>query len=251
MPNYVKNIVKMEGITKLPLFTEEQGEKCFDFNKIIPMPESLNIECGSITDEAIIYYVTDRCTLPLRSISEEYKELVRKKIHNHFSKDSWAEELFMRTLEYTHGAPESKKEELFKKGQIYVSNIRNYECATWYEWCYRNWGTKWNACSNEQEDEDTILFETAWSNPEPIMLKLSEMYPEVTIEHWWADEDMGNNDGYRIYEGGNITEDSCCENGSSDAYEIYVKCWGENKCLYKDEEGNWKHHDCDTCHGCD
>ena len=49
-------------------------------------------------------------------------------------------------------------------------------------------------------------FETAWSNPEPIMLKLSEMYPEATIEHWWADEDMGSNDGYRVYRGGKIVE---------------------------------------------
>ena len=32
MPNHVKNVVKMEGITNLPLFVEEDGKKCFDFN---------------------------------------------------------------------------------------------------------------------------------------------------------------------------------------------------------------------------
>ena len=74
MPNHVKNIVKMEGITKLPLFTteydkyEKKDVTCFDFNKVIQMPESLNVESGSMTDEAIIYYVTDKCTLPLRAI---------------------------------------------------------------------------------------------------------------------------------------------------------------------------------------
>ena len=62
------------------------------------------------------------------------------------------------------------------------------------------------AYSNEQKAEDTIIFETAWSNPEPVMLKLSEMYPEATIEHWWADEDMGSNDGYRVYRGGEIVD---------------------------------------------
>ena len=51
MPNHVKNVVKMEGITNLPLFVEEDGKICFDFNKIINMPESLNIESGSMTDE--------------------------------------------------------------------------------------------------------------------------------------------------------------------------------------------------------
>lgn len=251
MPNHVRNIVKMKGIAKLPLFTVEDGRTRFDFNKVIPMPESLSIESGSITDEAIIYYVTDKCTLPLRAISKDDKELVGKKINNRFSKGSWVEEIFMRVLERTHDAPASKKEDLFNKGQIYVSNIRKYGHATWYEWCCENWGTKWNAYSNEQEDDDTIIFETAWSNPEPVMLKLSSMYPDATIEHWWADEDMGCNDGYRAYRGGCIIEGDYCDSCSNEAYEIYVKCWGESECLYQDEDGNWQHRDCDSCHGCD
>ena len=99
MPNHVRNIVKMEGIAALPLFVIEDGEKRFDFNKMIPMPESLNIESGSMTNEAIIYYVTDKCTLSMRTISADDKELVDKKVNNYFSKGSWAEEVFMRVLE--------------------------------------------------------------------------------------------------------------------------------------------------------
>lgn len=57
MPNYVKNIVKAEGICRLPLFSEENGKRYFDFNKIIPMPESLNVDAGSVTDSAIVYYL--------------------------------------------------------------------------------------------------------------------------------------------------------------------------------------------------
>ena len=256
MPNHVKNIVKMEGIAKLPLFATEQNKydkrdvTYFDFNKIIPMPESLNIESGSITDEAIIYYVTDRCTLPLRALKADDKSLVDKAVNNRFSQ-SWSEEVFLRVLEITHDMSAEKKEELYNKGQTYVSNIKKYGHATWYEWCYQNWGTKWNAYSNTQEDEDTITFETAWSNPEPVMLKLSEMYPEAVIEHWWADEDMGHNAGYRVYHNGQIEEGDYCESGSSEAYEVYVRCWGPGDCLYQDEDGTWRHYDCDTCHGCD
>lgn len=141
MPNHVKNIVKMEGITKLPLFKMEYDEYekrdvvCFDFNKIIPMPESLNIESGSMTDEAIIYYVTDKCTVPLRALGAEDKELVDKKVTNSFSKDSWAKEVFIRALERAHYMPAQEKEEFYKKGKTYVSNIRNYWHATWYGWC--------------------------------------------------------------------------------------------------------------------
>lgn len=59
MPNHVRNKVKMTGIANLPLFTTKTDEYTkeqftfFDFNKLIPMPESLNIESGSSEDVAI------------------------------------------------------------------------------------------------------------------------------------------------------------------------------------------------------
>ena len=133
----------------------------------------------------------------------------------------------------------------------YISNKVLYGHTTWYDWSCENWGTKWNSYDNEQVDADTILFSTAWSNPEPIMLKLSEMYPEAIIEHWWADEDMGSNDGHRVYRGGKIVEGDYCDICSNEAYETYMECWGESECLYKDDEGLWQKRSCEECHGCD
>lgn len=172
MPNHVKNIVRMEGITKLPLFTVEQ---CFDFNKIIPMPESLNIEPGSLEDIAV--------EAVMRKL-DHVRYSFQRKSYRRMTDDEFQQR--------THGRNEN---ELAKIGLQYISNKVLYGATTWYDWRCDNWGTKWNAYSNERQDEDTISFETAWSNPEPVMLKLSEMYPEVVIEHWWADEDMGSNDG--------------------------------------------------------
>lgn len=252
MPNHVKNIVKMEGIVNLPLFREEDGKQCFDFNKIIPMPESLNIESGSMTDEAILYCLTEKCTVPIGCLGKEKLELVKELISTIFLNDvKWLKSLFERVMERAYKITESERNELYQKGQIYISNHQKYGHTTWYNWCCDKWGTKWNAYSNEQEDEDTIIFETAWSNPEPVMLKLSEMYPEATIEHWWADEDMGSNDGHRVYHGGAIVEGDYCDQCSNEAYETYIKCWGESMCLYQDEDGLWQHNNCDTCHGCD
>ena len=59
MPNWVQNNIKFSGDTaeiKKMLETIKNDEISFgsiDFNKIIPMPESLNIECGSITNKGI------------------------------------------------------------------------------------------------------------------------------------------------------------------------------------------------------
>ena len=41
MPNHIRNIIRMDGIDKLPLFSKnEWGQNYLDFEKIIPMPES-------------------------------------------------------------------------------------------------------------------------------------------------------------------------------------------------------------------
>lgn len=252
MPNHVKNVVKMEGITNLPLFVEEDGKRCFDFNKIILMPESLNIESGSMTDECAMYYLTEKCTIPVGCLDAEKMKTAKGIIGNLFSKqEDWLREIFNRAMTKAYKETEAKKIEMYEKGKTYIEKYEKYGCTTWYDWCTKYWGTKWNAYSNEQRDEDTIEFETAWSNPEPIMLKLSEMYPEATIEHWWADEDMGSNDGYRVYRGGKIVEGDYCDMCSNEAYETYVECWGESECLYKDDEGLWQRRSCEECHGCD
>ena len=240
MPNHVKNIVKMEGITKLPLFKTEYDEYekrdvvCFDFNKIIPMPESLNVESGSME------------TVAIEAVNRKLSQR-RYDFQQAYSRPQMSDEDYQQRLKNY----EKTEEELLELGLQYIANKVRYGATSWYDWCCDNWGTKWNAYSNEQEDEDTIIFETAWSNPEPVMLKLSEMYPEATIEHWWADEDMGSNDGYRVYRGGEIVEGDYHDSCSNEAYETYIKCWGESQCLYQDEDGLWQHYDCDTCHRCD
>lgn len=240
MPNHVKNIVKMEGITKLPLFKTEYDEYekrdvvCFDFNKIIPMPESLNVESGSME------------TMAIEAVNRKLSQR-RYGFQPAYSRPQMSDEDYQQRLKNC-GKTEG---ELLEMGLQYITNKVRYGATSWYDWRCDNWGTKWNAYSNEQEGEDTIIFETAWSNPEPVMLKLSEMYPEATIEHWWADEDMGSNDGHRVYRGGEIVEGDYHDSCSNEAYETYMKCWGESQCLYQDEDGLWQRYDCDTCHRCD
>lgn len=59
---------------------------------------------------------------------------------------------------------------------------------------------------NEVTDSNpTLSFQTAWSAPHPILAKLAEMYPEVSFEHTWADEDIGQNCGQATYANGECT----------------------------------------------
>lgn len=90
--------------------------------------------------------------------------------------------------------PKTKEECIEKYGEKYLDSVDEKGNSThhlmhtdgddwfnWYDWHCHFWGTKWNACDCKIEDDDTVTFETAWSVPEPILLKLSEMFPEEEI----------------------------------------------------------------------
>ena len=65
MPNHVYNIItfdcsdeKAQEIYHALEYDDPQAEKGIDFNKIIPMPAMLNIECGSHTNQSIELFMT-------------------------------------------------------------------------------------------------------------------------------------------------------------------------------------------------
>ena len=232
MPNYVANVVKMDGITKLPLFREEFDGRCFDFNKLIPMPESLKITAGSIENLAV--------EAALRKLKKSYSPMSNIQLSN------------MPDKEYENRIKSNGKsvDELEEMGLQYISNKLLYGHSTWYDWSIENWGTKWNALEGYEIDENTISFNTAWSSPETIFIMLSEKYPDKFVEHWWADEDIGNNSGYEVYQNGEIIYGGYNEPYSTEAYNTYVKCWRESDCLYMDKEGNLNRKDCSECDCC-
>jgi hypothetical protein len=60
----------------------------------------------------------------------------------------------------------------------------------WYHNNINSWGTKWDVCGNVymsdyKEGDESIgySFDSAWSPPTPTTERLSEIFPELTIEH--------------------------------------------------------------------
>lgn len=219
MPNHVTNRITMSNIINLPLFGEEEGNKTFDFNKIIPMPESLDMESGSLENYAI------DVALGKYKYAESKAEQIAAN-HN-------------LTLD-----------DLKSLGIRYLSNLVNYGATTWLEWRREKWGTKWNAYDNSIVDDNTIQFDTAWCFPEPVIKKLSGIYPELEVRIQWSDEDTGCNTGDITYLNGTIISGGEFQNNSNEAYEMYVLLHGESNCIAKDENGQWYHKDCETCDGC-
>lgn len=52
-----------------------------------------------------------------------------------------------------------------------------------FRWAVDNWGTKWNCYDSKILRDEAIItvitFRTAWSAPNPIVLKLSEQFPSL------------------------------------------------------------------------
>ncbi|MBR1383065.1 MAG: hypothetical protein IJ555_04550 [Ruminococcus sp.] len=108
-----------------------------------------------------------------------------------------------------------------------------------YHWCIDNWDTKWNSYGYEnfetEENSDTISFLTAWSAPHTILEKLTTMFPSITFEHEWADEDIGYNCGRRTYYDGERTEEyypNCGREGTEFAAAVIGLDLGEDCGLY-------------------
>ena len=174
MPNWTYNIIKTNNPTIIPSLMDDAGN--FDFNKLIPMPESLNIESGSNVDRAICYYVSERLTIPVAETN------LSKLISNSFS-NNWAEEVASRVAKWAEEASDKEKDKLYAMGEQYVFNRQNYGFFTWYEWNIANWGTKWNSVNSSFDEKYpcSISFDTAWSAPEPIFQKMCEMFPNAEI----------------------------------------------------------------------
>ena len=104
----------------------------------------------------------------------------------------------------------------------------------WYDWNNWNWGTKWDCSESIYSQEDKMLeFQTAWSCPQEILLRMSEMFPDIQFNGSYADEDFGSNAGY-ITNGGAYSLDDLSE----EACETAATLWGYEG-YYDDEKKEW------------
>lgn len=216
MPNYVTNRIKVENIEEIADFMATD-ETLFDFNKIVPMPESLQIESSSDGDLA--------------------KALVTGKLPYHIESREKLEEIIESRKDRT-------LEEFVALGHKLIMNEKLHGASTWYDWCVDNWGTKWNACDPDVGAEQ-ITFETAWSGVPDLMLKLSEKFPDHEIDYAWADENTGYNVGKFTFKNGQVVDRTDYKDGSKEAFELAFELTEFTKDYYEynEEMGTYDYKD--------
>lgn len=220
MPNHVTNILSFKGNEEnikslMELFqNDEVGTGSLDFNKVIPMPASLNIEEGSQTDTGVKLYNDFVGEYLLFSRQKTLTTLVPKEIED----------------AYIENHPEINKY-VWNLGKAAFYNQLNYGHRTWYTWSIENWGTKWNAYGYEgltlHPENDEIRFKTAWSAPHPIVYALSNMYPNMEIKHQWVDECMEINTGEATYKNGQRISSNIPQN-FRECFELACSIYGES-----------------------
>lgn len=172
MPNWHTNAIAMHK-DNISLFLDE--DRNLSFNKICPMPPSLNVPSGSIEYDAIAATRFDK--------EEDFLKNYPHASRIHFPMNTYGQLPF----------PINSFIDLQKLGQMYLTNMQKYGASTWYDWCINNWGCKWDASRTEVYDFDdisVITFQTPWAPPNPQIFidKINgTTHPEIYTEDF--DED--------------------------------------------------------------
>ena len=227
MPNWVINKVKFSSRGKEiidKITSTNNDEEYVDFNKIIPMPKTLNITSGGNDRDAMQYALLKMNTLKSKETIEKLKETSTSFYGNYFEKIYSCKKYTLEELEKVAKEFEEKlnsgKQDRFNEvdykelgvnnledlGNVYINNILQYGADSWYDWCCENWGTKWNASDTYIIDDNEIEFSTAWSCPVNIFKELSKQFSGVEIAVDFADEDIGSNCGKITFLNGEMEE---------------------------------------------
>jgi len=178
-----------------------------DFNRIIPMPEELNV-------------LGVRGVPNNRAIAIANNDLGELNAH-------WARENNITTIEELCSFFKTKKggmrdiEELRRMGNIYLSNLSKYGFSDWCSWQQENW-----RCSSAQDTRvihDTsrnigIRFSTLYDPPTKIIKALAIQFPKNTFTLRYYNCDAGR-EGCLKVKGKQILEESHAE---------HYKWWDEN-----------------------
>ena len=146
MANLCKNVVTItanpENLVKIKKHLMSYSkENCFDFNSLIKMPDE----------------IADTQQIDIQYPGVEGKDYYYSKKKAEKSGEE-------------HPSTEWVKDNCIDEFTLNRYN-REYNFLWWYEWCIKNWGTKWNSidASFSLEDDSIVYkFHTAWAEPLPV-----------------------------------------------------------------------------------
>ena len=236
MPNWIKNKIIFSKKSSIDEFIDKycsliDNSYQFDFNKVIKMPNELEVEFSSKSMDALLLYMTKICPninyygkKKDKIIISEW-EFINKKLEDKvlLTKTFILSEEEVKNILFKYSKQE---EQILKLGLAQVENIKKYGELNWYTWSINNWGTKWNSTNFEiKEGGKSITFDTAWDPAIPIIIEMSKQNPEIKFAFLYSDEDIGCKVGYILLSKGIIDYKGTFKNLSRDAYKLAFDLW--------------------------
>ena len=193
------------------------SDRVFDFDKVIPTPDELDIESNSGAEMVVLLYMRQA---HFTMVAAPHDPMVKMAIERY---EKWDDDT---------------KARMEKLARQYLANIAKYEYPNWYSFHIGKWGTKWNAYGSNVRNGDTLEYETANGYPEPVLIELSKKWPDVEFDLMAADEDIGSYTIKGTFKNGEF--DGIREHRTPKAFDIAFELFPE----YKEEfhqlkDGTW------------
>lgn len=178
MPNWCENTltVSCDDVAELSRFKEfaKTDKSGLDFNRFVPYPqEYINIDCYK------------------ENLVQKYKML---KSNAGYDKMSLIEQ-----IKWDNVNPDL------------TISVKDGFNSGGYEWCVKNWGTKWHVeveADTNKKGNLVYRFDTAWSPPVPVVKKMGEMFKSLCFELEYTEEGCGFK-GFLQVEDGEVTIEEC------------------------------------------
>jgi hypothetical protein len=193
MPNWCNNNLYVSGPSDarlvFALAAKGNGERNdFSLNNLLPCPASLN-EVSAGSDE-IAYDVMFgdlskiECYAWIPAQIKGDREALISFLSDHYARP-------MREI-----------------GQKMKDNLDNYGATHWYDWCVKNWGTKWDVDGQLISDDGALSysFESAWSPPSEGLREISAKFPELVFALEYFENGMCFA-GKIVFQNGDVIED--------------------------------------------
>jgi hypothetical protein len=180
MPNWTCNALEFDT-----RFTESLrlDDGHLDFNRWIPMPDSLRQTSGGLQEEAVSYIKTGVLSERAKLEIERVRGYVDAH-HDQFYLDYYG--LYLKDRDSFYPITTLHKDgndyavytkEMFADlGAIYVTNELKYGYQDWYDWSIENWGMKWNASDSQLVDygngRSLLVFSTPWCQPKADLMRM-------------------------------------------------------------------------------
>lgn len=194
--------------------SKDDGLDCFDFETLVPMPESVRNTTSCTDSELGIEILTGKRKPSLVSPGAEQSFLTFE----------WIREEGIHTIEQLRQYAEREFPKALEEGRKALAAYQETGFYDWDDWSETNWGTSCPAYHfwwvSQTPDRLEFLFDTKWDVPRRIFDKLASEFPALIIEVACFDE------GWRFAGRGILAKGRCVISIGKATADLYEYVYG-------------------------